>query len=307
MSAAVGNVAATTIEWVARALMQIAQLKFAREVSRKQFELAQEYSDRAKSLLDRQLAMLDNDNGRWFGGGGPCLDGFLGEVCGVGPYTENYLDEAARTLAPVRMQSSLANKKIIECADTHCVGMTVHMTNELALREAALATSSIQLAFRREEVDVERKNAVRLANKAQGIAMAKGAMNGSSAGLAGLTQSYLSMAKNAGEGMNSSLQSMGFQAQSLITTLARNPFTGKSADPTNESVMQSRDSSEAITREAGFQGTYSGVNTTNVMGVSNASSGSWGADPMQGAYGTDGSQGGGSDTGDGGQTDSFFE
>lgn len=310
-----GNAEAAVIEWTARVAMQLLQLEFARETAERQFDLAQQYSDRAQSLLDRQLAMIDNDNGRWFGGGGPCLDGFIAEVCGIAPYTENYLDEAARTMATVRMAGSTAQKKIVECANIHCVGQTIHQVNELAFKEAALATAAVQLAFRRGEVDTERKNAVRLANKAQAIAMAKGSMNGSSAGLAGLAQAYTSMAKNAGDGMNSALQSMGFQAQALATSFARNPFTGRNADPT----MTSRESSDVGPGGSGFSGNvYSGVNTTNMIGVDAASmginsaggalNGSWGSNPSDGMFGGDGSQAGsaGNSTGDTSQADAYW-
>ena len=314
MCSVTGNAESSAIEWTARVAMQLLQLEFARKTAARQFDLAQQYSDRAQSLLDRQLAMLDNDNGRWFGGGGPCLDGFIAEVCGIAPYTENYLDEAARTMATVRMAGSTAQKKIVECANIHCVGQTVHQVNELAFKEAALATAAVQLAFRREEVDTERKNAVRLANKAQAIAMAKGSMNGSSAGLTGLAQAYASMAKTAGDGMNSALQSMGFQAQNLATSAARNPFTGRGADPTRttvstESQTQAANNSFANTFAA-YETPTIGVNAAS-MGINSAGgalNGAWGSNPGDGTYGSDGSQAGsaGNSTGSTSQSDAYW-
>ena len=309
-----GNAEAAIIEWTARVAMQLLQLEFARKTAERQFDLAQQYSDRAQSLLDRQLAMLDNDNGRWFGGGGPCLDGFIAEVCGIAPHTENYLDEAARTMATVRMAGSTAQKKIVECANIHCVGQTVHQVNELAFKEAALATAAVQLAFRREEVDTERKNAVRLANKAQAIAMSKGAMNGSSAGLAGLAQAYTSMARNAGDGMSSALQSMGFQAQALATSFARNPFTGRGSDPTQttvstESQTQAANNSFANTFAA-YETPTIGVNaaSTGINSAGGALNGSWGSNPSDGMMGSDGSQAGsaGNSTGNTLQSDAYW-
>jgi hypothetical protein len=293
-----GNAEAAIIEWSARAIMQGLQLAFSLYVADRQFDLAQQYSDRAQQLLDRQLAQLDNDQGRWAGAGGPCLDGFLSEVCGVPVYTESYLDEAARTMATVRMAGATASKKIFECADVHCIGMTQFSINELAFKEAALATAAVQLAFRREEVDTERKNAIRLANKAQGIAMAKGSMNGSSAGLASLAGQYAAMANKAGDGLSSSLQSIGFQAQSLATTFARNPFSGGNADPSRTTVateaQTAANGSSFANTFAAYQVPTVGVDTASsgISSASGATAGTWGSNPSDGMLGSDGSQAG---------------
>jgi hypothetical protein len=294
-----GNAEAAQVEWTARAVMQGLQLIFATYVADKQFELAQQYSDRATQALNSQLAlagaelaMKSHDNSMWFSEGSPCLSGFIAEVCGKAEYQPNYNEEASRTVSTIRAAGSIAAKKVFECADTYCIGMSQHAINEIAFKEAALATEAVNFAFRREEVDTERKNAVRLANKAQAIAMRKNSMNGSSAGLGGVAQAFASMANKAGEGLNSSLQSLGFNGQQLVDTLIKGPPKGAFEPPVNNDPVyeSNREMSSLASR-------YPAPVGVDAMGVPSASSaGSWGSNPMQGVKGTSGSESTGTDT-----------
>jgi hypothetical protein len=277
---------AATIEWGARALMQVAQLAFATYVADKQFDLAQQYSDRAQGIFDKQMELATSDNARWAASGGPCLDGFLSEVCGHPVYVENYLEEAAKTMTTVRQAGSIAAKKVFECADVYCIGMSQHAINEIAFKEAALSTSAVHFAFRREEVDVERKNQLRLANKAQGISLSRNAYNGSSAGLGAIGAQYAAMAQKAGEGLTSSLQSIGFNGQQLGQSLLNNPFMSRRNDPTSVGV---RTEAQAAQGASAFQNSIAQYATTSPA-VGAAVNNSWGTDPMQGARGPNGSE-----------------
>lgn len=285
-----GNAEAAAIEWKARALMQVAQLTFAMYVADKQFDLAQQYSDRAQNIFDKQMELATSDNGRWASSGGPCLDGFLSEVCGAPVEVPNYLEEAAKTMGTVRYASAIAQKKIYECADVHCFGVTAHMANEMAHREAALATSAVHFAFRREEVDAERKNQLRLANKAQGISLSRNAYNGSSAGLGAISAQYAVMAQKAGDGLNSSLQQIGYSAQQLGQSLL-NPF--RSEPPVNNDPIyeSQRENNSLLNR-------YPAPSAVDAVApsISNGVGGSWGTNPMQGVRGASNSESPGTST-----------
>jgi hypothetical protein len=306
MCSVTGNAEAATIEWTARGLMQVAQLIFATYVADRQFDLAQQYSDRAQGIYDKQMELASSDNARWASSGAPCLDGFLSEVCGEPVVVPNYLEEAAKTMTTVRQQSGLAAKKVFECADVYCVGMTQHAVNEIAYKEAALATAAVHLAFRREEVDAERKNQLRLANKAQGISLSRNSYNGSSAGLGAIGAQYAAMAQKAGEGLSSSMQQIGASMQNLGNLALRNPFRSNNGDAS--SVMQERSTADVGQQGNGFSGNpYDGsfTNTTSIVGVNamsapgQAASATWGTNPMGGALGTSGSETAGSADGSG--------
>lgn len=207
---ATDHAAAAAIEWGIRAGMQGAQIAFSTYVANKQFGLAQEYSNRAQEIHNEQIQLLRDDLKRWKDKAAGAMDSMLDEATSQPIVVANYHGEAAQTLAFVRMQSGISAKKIYECASNTCIGMTKQDLKELKFREASLGTSAIQMALRREELDVERRNALRRDLRSQAISMARNAYDGSNRSATLAAQSYGQIAAAAGAGMSSSLQSLGY-------------------------------------------------------------------------------------------------
>lgn len=218
---ATDHTGAAAVEWGIRAGMQTAQIAFSKYVADKQFALAKEYSARAQEIHDEQIQLLRDDLKRWKEKAAGAMDTMLDEAISAPPVLANYYGEAAQTLAFVRMQSGISAKKIYECASITCIGMTKQDLKELKFREASLGTSAINMALRREELDVERKNALRRDHRSQAISMARNAYDGSNRSATLAAQSYGQIAAAAGAGLNSSLQSLGYGIAGLGQTIGQ--------------------------------------------------------------------------------------
>lgn len=209
-----------TINNAAKAAMQLVQLEFAREVADQQFLIAAQYADRAQALHDQTLALLSGDVARWQNVAAPCFDQLIAEACGAPRAVANYGVQQSETLLLVSRNTTIADNKIRDAHFSSCIIYTPHHAKEAKYSEASLNTSSLGVAFRRRDRDVERLNATRFANKSQMIAMARNAYDGSNRAALQLAQQYSAQAAQAGAGLDSSLRAGGAAGGGLLSTVA---------------------------------------------------------------------------------------
>lgn len=212
------------LETDAQIARQAAQLIFSKYVAGIQFDLANGYSTRAQELFDQQLTLIQSDVARWTYQVAPCFEAMLAEACAEPLVVADYNTEAAKSMAIVRMNASMAIKTATECADRNSVGMTIEKIKKIANQEAALATSAVAIAFRREDRDVERQNANIRANRAQLVSIARGSYDGSNKASAALAAQYSGMAAQAGAGLGSSMQAIGASGAGLGDALVKKFF-----------------------------------------------------------------------------------
>lgn len=257
-----------TINNVAKAAMQLAQLEFAREVADQQFLIAAQYADRAQALHDQTLALLSGDVARWQNVAAPCFDQLIAEACGASGAVANYGVQQSETLLLVSRNTTIADNKIRDAHFSSCIIYTPHHAKEAKYSEASLNTSSLGIAFRRRDRDVERLNATRFANKSQMIAMARNAYDGSNRAALQLAQQYSAQAAQAGAGLDSSLRAGG--------------AAGGAAGGGLLSIVASALTQKAITSVLGGTATESFISGGMSTSAASSSLGAYGAGELTG-------------------------